>query len=80
MRSPRALFTCPTHDSCAHDATEPARPARLLANGKAIKGATETSLTLKAAQKGKITAKVTARRTGHSNGSAVGKATKTVVR
>ncbi|MFF1460142.1 hypothetical protein [Streptomyces sp. NPDC058330] len=51
------------------------------ANGKAIKGATKTSLTLKAAQKGKkITVKVTARRTGHSNGSAVSKATKTVVR
>ncbi|MBM7441510.1 hypothetical protein [Streptomyces sp. HB132] len=51
------------------------------AGGKAIKGATKTSLTLRTAQKDKkITVKVTARRTGHSDGSAVSKATKAVVR
>ncbi|MEV7699585.1 hypothetical protein AB0O62_23975 [Streptomyces sp. NPDC086779] len=51
------------------------------AGGKAIKGATKTSLTLRTAQKGKkITVKVAARRTGHSDGSAVSKATKAVVR
>ncbi|MGW0792822.1 hypothetical protein ACWD04_32580 [Streptomyces sp. NPDC002911] len=51
------------------------------ANGKAIAGATKTSLTLKTAQRGtKITVKVTARRTGHSSGSAVSKATKAVAR
>ncbi|MYU48359.1 glycoside hydrolase Chb [Streptomyces sp. SID7803] len=51
------------------------------AGGKAIKGATKTSLTLRTAQKGKkITVKVTARRTGHSDGSALSKATKAVVR
>ncbi|MDH6218439.1 Tat pathway signal protein [Streptomyces pseudovenezuelae] len=49
------------------------------ANGKAISGATKTSLVLKAAQKGKkITVKVVAHRTGHKDGSAVSKATKTV--
>ncbi|MFI1031991.1 Tat pathway signal protein [Streptomyces sp. NPDC020951] len=51
------------------------------ANGKAISGATKSSLVLKAAQKGKkITVKVTARRTGHLDGSAVSRATKAVVR
>ncbi|WUX49007.1 hypothetical protein OG769_20635 [Streptomyces sp. NBC_01435] len=51
------------------------------ANGKAISGATKSSLTLKSAQHGKkITVKVTARRTGHSSGSATSKATKTVAR
>ncbi|MFC5912537.1 hypothetical protein [Streptomyces pulveraceus] len=51
------------------------------ANGKAISGATKSSLTLKSAQRGKkITVKVTARRTGHSNGSATSKATKAVAR
>ncbi|MFJ5129392.1 hypothetical protein ACIP80_30440 [Streptomyces sp. NPDC088555] len=51
------------------------------ANGKAISGATKSSLTLKSAQSGKkITVKVTARRTGHSNGSATSKATKAVAR
>ncbi|MFE2055418.1 hypothetical protein [Streptomyces sp. NPDC059446] len=50
-------------------------------NGKAIKGATKASLSLKAAQKGKkISVKVTARRSGHGDGSAVSKATKAVVR
>ncbi|MER5357747.1 hypothetical protein [Streptomyces sp. NPDC002785] len=51
------------------------------ANGKAISGATKSSLTLKSAQRGKkITVKVTARRTGHANGSATSKATKAVAR
>ncbi|MFD6892045.1 hypothetical protein [Streptomyces sp. NPDC059957] len=41
------------------------------ADGKAITGATRTTLTLTAAQRGKrITVKVTARRTGHLNGTA----------
>ncbi|MEU9095975.1 hypothetical protein [Streptomyces sp. NPDC048428] len=51
------------------------------ANGKAIKGATKTSLLLKTAVRGKkITVKVTARRTGHTSGAAVSKATKAVAR
>ncbi|MGW3659882.1 hypothetical protein ACWD6R_31445 [Streptomyces sp. NPDC005151] len=51
------------------------------ANGKAITGATKSSLTLKSAQRGKkITVKVTARRTGHTSGSATSKATKAVAR
>ncbi|WP_335937051.1 hypothetical protein [Streptomyces sp. PTD5-9] len=51
------------------------------ADGKAIKGATKSSLTLKSAQRGKkITVKVTARRTGHANGTATSKATKAVAR
>ncbi|WP_327117552.1 hypothetical protein OG206_18865 [Streptomyces sp. NBC_01341] len=51
------------------------------ANGKAVAGATKSSLTLKAAQKGKkMTVKVTARRTGHSSGSAVSRSTATVAR
>ncbi|MFJ4784295.1 Tat pathway signal protein [Streptomyces sp. NPDC088794] len=51
------------------------------ANGKAISGATKTSLVLKAAQKGKkITVKVVAHRTGHKDGSAVSKATKAVAK
>lgn len=51
------------------------------ANGKAIKGATKASLLLKTAQRGKkITVKVTARRTGHTSGTALSKATKTVAR
>ncbi|MFD0341682.1 hypothetical protein ACFVH0_23900 [Streptomyces sp. NPDC127117] len=51
------------------------------ADGKAISGATKSSLTLKSAQRGKkITVKVTARRTGHAGGSATSKATKSVVR
>ncbi|MCX4796808.1 hypothetical protein OG497_22625 [Streptomyces sp. NBC_01242] len=50
-------------------------------NGKVIKGATKSSLTLKSAQRGKkITVKVTARRTGHASGSATSKATKAVAR
>ncbi|MEE1807703.1 hypothetical protein [Streptomyces sp. BE133] len=50
-------------------------------NGKVIKGATKSSLTLKSAQRGKkITVKVTARRTGHANGFATSKATKAVAR
>ncbi|MET7566933.1 Tat pathway signal protein [Streptomyces sp. NPDC005492] len=49
------------------------------ANGKAISGATKSSLVLKSAQKGKkITVKVVAHRTGHTDGSAVSKATRTV--
>lgn len=49
------------------------------ANGKAISGATKSSLVLKAAQKGKkITVKVIAHRTGHKDGSALSKATKAV--
>ncbi|MEE1769677.1 hypothetical protein PUR34_16370 [Streptomyces sp. JV185] len=51
------------------------------ANGKAISGATKSSLTLKSAQRGKkITVKVTARRTGHASGTATSKATKAVAR
>ncbi|MFK4099868.1 Tat pathway signal protein [Streptomyces sp. NPDC019531] len=51
------------------------------ANGKAISGATKSSLVLKTAQKGKkITVKVVAHRTGHKDGSAVSKATKAVVK
>ncbi|MFI7297444.1 Tat pathway signal protein [Streptomyces sp. NPDC050121] len=49
------------------------------ANGKAISGATKSSLVLKAAQKSKkITVKVTARRTGHKDGAAVSAATHAV--
>ncbi|MCT9080416.1 hypothetical protein [Streptomyces fulvoviolaceus] len=51
------------------------------ANGKAISGATKSSLKLKTAQKGKkITVKVIAHRTGHKDGSAVSKATKAVAK
>ncbi|MFF1451824.1 Tat pathway signal protein [Streptomyces sp. NPDC058274] len=51
------------------------------AGGKAITGATKSSLTLKSAQlTKKITVKVTARRTGHHDGSAVSGATKKVTR
>lgn len=51
------------------------------ANGKAIAGATKSSLTLKSAQSGqKVTVKVTARRTGHASGSATSSATKAVAR
>ncbi|MFF4400475.1 Tat pathway signal protein [Streptomyces sp. NPDC001480] len=50
------------------------------AGGKAISGATKSSLVLKSAQKNKkITVKVTAHRTGHTDGSAVSKASGTVV-
>ncbi|MFJ5642852.1 Tat pathway signal protein [Streptomyces sp. NPDC093223] len=49
------------------------------ANGKAISGATKSTLTLKTAQKGKkITVRITAHRTGHGDGTATSKATKTV--
>ncbi|WP_294001078.1 Tat pathway signal protein [Streptomyces sp.] len=49
------------------------------ANGKAIGGATKSTLTLKSAQKGKkITVKVTAHRTGHKDGTATSKPTKPV--
>ncbi|MEU1596595.1 glycoside hydrolase Chb [Streptomyces sp. NPDC005708] len=51
------------------------------ADGRAISGTTGSSLVLKSAQKGKkITVKVTAHRTGHKDGSAVGRPTRTVVR
>ncbi|MGW0574607.1 Tat pathway signal protein [Streptomyces sp. NPDC002920] len=51
------------------------------ANGRAISGATKSSLVLKSAQKGKkITVKVIAHRTGHKDGSAVSKATRAVAR
>ena len=51
------------------------------ANGKAVSGATKSSLVLKSAQKGKkITVKVVAHRTGHKDGSAVSKATKAVAK
>lgn len=51
------------------------------AGGRAISGATTSSLVLKAAQKGKrITVKVIAHRTGHKDGSAVSAATGAVVR
>ncbi|MET7450772.1 IPT/TIG domain-containing protein [Streptomyces sp. NPDC005574] len=50
------------------------------ANGRAVAGATTSSLVLKAAQKGKkITVKVIAHRTGRKDGSAVSRATKAVV-
>ncbi len=49
------------------------------AGGKAISGATKSSLALKSAQKGKkITVKVIARRTGHQDGSVLSEATKAV--
>ncbi|MGW2701104.1 Tat pathway signal protein [Streptomyces sp. NPDC001340] len=49
------------------------------ANGRAISGATKSSLTLKAAQKGKkITVKAIAHRTGHKDGSATSAPTKAV--
>jgi hypothetical protein len=51
------------------------------ANGKAISGATKSSLVVKSAQQSKkITVKVIAHRTGHNDGSAVSKATKAVVK
>lgn len=51
------------------------------AGGRAISGATTSSLVLKAAQKGKrITVKVIAHRTGHKDGSAMSAATGAVVR
>jgi hypothetical protein len=51
------------------------------ADGRAISGATKSSLVLKSAQKGKkITVKVIAHRTGHADGSAVSRATRAVVR
>ncbi|MDX3073331.1 IPT/TIG domain-containing protein [Streptomyces sp. MI02-7b] len=51
------------------------------ANGKAIAGATKSTLVLKSAQRGKrITVKVSAVRTGHSTGSATSRATPTVAR
>jgi hypothetical protein len=51
------------------------------ANGKAISGATQSSLVLKPAQKGKkITVQLVAHRTGHKDGSAVSRATKAVVK
>ncbi|MET7287776.1 Tat pathway signal protein [Streptomyces sp. NPDC005573] len=50
------------------------------ANGKAVTGATKSSLVLKQAQKGKrITVKVTARRAGCKDGSATSAATRTVI-
>ncbi len=49
------------------------------ANGKAIKGATKSSFTLKSAQKGKaITVKVTGKKSGHATVSKTSKATKKV--
>ncbi|MFD3452231.1 hypothetical protein ACFWVC_08615 [Streptomyces sp. NPDC058691] len=49
------------------------------ANGKAISGATKSTLVLKSAQRGKkITVKVSAVLSGHSNGTATSKATSTV--
>ncbi|GLF95827.1 cell surface protein [Streptomyces yaizuensis] len=51
------------------------------ADGRAISGATKSTLDLKTAQRGKkITVKVTAKRTGHADGSAVSKATPGVAR
>ncbi|MEU0677803.1 Tat pathway signal protein [Streptomyces sp. NPDC006172] len=51
------------------------------ANGRAITGATRSSLVLKAAQRGtRITVKVIARRAGHTDGSAVSRATGPVTR
>ncbi|MFF4901085.1 Tat pathway signal protein [Streptomyces sp. NPDC001068] len=68
--------------TAAHGTWSPAATSyayQWYANGKAISGATSSTLTLKAAQKGrKITVRVTAHRTGHSDGTATSKATKTV--
>ncbi|MFI1723226.1 Tat pathway signal protein [Streptomyces sp. NPDC020489] len=51
------------------------------ANGTKISGATRSSLVLKSAQQGKkITMKVIAHRTGHKDGTAVSKATRTVAK
>ncbi|MGW0553667.1 hypothetical protein ACWDZ6_05610 [Streptomyces sp. NPDC002926] len=51
------------------------------ADGRAIKGATGSSLKPAAAERGKkITVKVTARRTGHSDGTATSRPTATVAR
>ncbi|WP_393074161.1 Tat pathway signal protein [Streptomyces sp. LN704] len=51
------------------------------ANGKAISGATKSSLVLKSAQQSKkITVKVIAHLTGHKDGTAVSKMTKAVVK
>lgn len=52
---------------------------RWYADGKAVSGATKSSLVLKSAQKGKkITVRVVARRTGHRDGSATSAPTKKV--
>ncbi|MEU9244984.1 Tat pathway signal protein [Streptomyces sp. NPDC048385] len=68
--------------TAAHGTWSPAATSyayQWYANGKAISGATKSTLTLKAAQKGKkITVKVTAHRTGHKDGTATSKPTKTV--
>ncbi|MFK0283880.1 Tat pathway signal protein [Streptomyces sp. NPDC090499] len=68
--------------TAAHGTWSPAATSyayQWYANGKAISGATRSTLTLKPAQKGKkITVKVTARRTGHKDGTATSKPTKTV--
>ncbi|MER5517028.1 Tat pathway signal protein [Streptomyces sp. NPDC002763] len=68
--------------TAAHGTWSPAATSyayQWYANGKAISGAAKSTLTLKSAQKGKkITVKVTARRTGHKDGTATSKATKTV--
>ncbi|MFD4502123.1 Tat pathway signal protein [Streptomyces sp. NPDC058457] len=68
--------------TAAHGTWSPAATSytyQWYANGKAISGATRSTLTLKAAQKGKkITVKVTAHRTGHQDGTATSKPTKAV--
>ncbi|MEV6763479.1 Tat pathway signal protein [Streptomyces sp. NPDC051105] len=68
--------------TAAHGTWSPAATSytyQWYANGKAISGATKSTLTLKAAQKGKkVTVKVTAHRTGHKDGTAASKPTRTV--
>ncbi|MFF4118376.1 Tat pathway signal protein [Streptomyces sp. NPDC001714] len=68
--------------TAAHGTWSPAATSytyQWYANGKAISGATKSTLTLKSAQKGKkVTVKVTAHRTGHKDGTATSKPTKTV--
>lgn len=68
--------------TAAHGTWSPAATSyayQWYANGKAISGATKSTLTLKAAQKGKkITVKVTAHRTGHKDGTATSRPTKAV--
>ncbi|MFD8724072.1 Tat pathway signal protein [Streptomyces sp. NPDC059629] len=68
--------------TAAHGTWSPAATSfayQWYANGKAISGATKSTLTLKAAQKDKkITVKVTAHRTGHKDGTATSGPTRTV--
>ncbi|MFJ8489768.1 Tat pathway signal protein [Streptomyces sp. NPDC094038] len=68
--------------TAAHGTWSPAATSyayQWYANGKAISGATKSTLTLKPAQKAKkITVKITAHRTGHKDGTATSSPTKPV--